>query len=189
MFQVDAAKRVLEDNRNRGLHYAEITRRAISKGYMQTQGLTPSATICSKMTINPGVFTRVGPGIYKLLKHRVILPVPEGRQEVKKTNRSAGQTSTNDPGVRTYVIHDANGVCQLCKGTHFMGTDIPLPLEIHHLIPTNDSHNGPDVQENAVALCPTCHKVLQANWQGVMKPQHEMLVKIAESRVNDNENT
>ena len=70
-----------------------------------------------------------------------------------------------------------------------MGTDIPTPLEIHHLIPTGGSHNGPDVQENGVALCPTCHKVLQSNWQGIMKPQHDALVKIAENRVNDNTNT
>ena len=121
MFQIDGARRVLEDNKNVALHYAEITRRGIAKGYIQTEGLTPSATICSKMTINPGIFVRVGPGIYKLLKHKAVLQVPKGRLEVKKTNRSAGQTSTNDSRVRTYVIHDADGVCQLCRSHTLWG--------------------------------------------------------------------
>ena len=37
------------------------------------------------------------------------------------------------------------------------------PLEVHHIIPQKDG--GPDTLENAIALCPSCHAILDGNPQ------------------------
>lgn len=42
--------------------------------------------------------------------------------------------------------------CSLC---HVLG------VEVHHIIP--QSENGPDTEENAAALCPSCHETYGAN--------------------------
>jgi len=62
-----------------------------------------------------------------------------------------------DPYVSAYVKQRANGKCDLC------GQDAPFKtkggepfLESHHIVARADG--GPDVINNAVALCPNCHK-------------------------------
>ena len=48
----------------------------------------------------------------------------------------------------------ADGKCGRCeKGDS--------PLEVHHIIPQKD--DGPDTLENAIALCPSCHAMLDGN--------------------------
>lgn len=51
------------------------------------------------------------------------------------------------------------GQCQVCGG------QLPLPngayyLEGHHLKPLGRPHNGPDVPENIICVCPNCHVLL-----------------------------
>jgi len=72
-----------------------------------------------------------------------------------------------------------NYECQIC------GTTILLPhgkryAEVHHLIPLGAPHNGPDVPENMIVVCPNHHVMCD---YGVIKlsaddlrahPQHEV---------------
>jgi len=56
------------------------------------------------------------------------------------------------------VLHRANGICEYCeKPAPFMkDSDGQGFLEVHHIITLAD--NGDDTIENAVALCPNCHR-------------------------------
>ena len=58
-----------------------------------------------------------------------------------------------------WVLEEADGVCELCGSLapfHRIGGD-PY-LEVHHV--KTLAEGGPDVIENAVALCPNCHREL-----------------------------
>jgi 5-methylcytosine-specific restriction protein A len=66
-------------------------------------------------------------------------------------------TYQRDPNVVNYTLKRSNGLCELCK--------LPAPfkkkngepyLEVHHVKQLADG--GDDTIENAVALCPNCHR-------------------------------
>jgi hypothetical protein len=67
-------------------------------------------------------------------------------------------TFARNPDVVAEVLHHAKGVCQMC--------DMPAPfirrrdetpyLEVHHRVQL--SHGGEDTIENAIAVCPNCHR-------------------------------
>lgn len=63
-----------------------------------------------------------------------------------------------DPKVVAYVLKKANGICYDCKNTGpFTSKITGLPyLEVHHVEMLKDG--GEDTVENAVALCPNCHR-------------------------------
>lgn len=62
-----------------------------------------------------------------------------------------------DPKVKAWVLHNSGGTCELCgRQGPFVGTDGSRFLELHHVVPL--SEGGPDTTENAVALCPNCHR-------------------------------
>lgn len=56
--------------------------------------------------------------------------------------------------LKAQVRKKAHLRCCLCKS---------LGVEVHHIIP--ESEDGPDTQENAVPLCPSCHETYGANPQ------------------------
>lgn len=66
-------------------------------------------------------------------------------------------TFSRDGTVRAWVMQRSAGACECCKNpAPFFDLDgIPF-LEIHHLRHLAD--NGSDTPENAVALCPNCHR-------------------------------
>lgn len=63
-----------------------------------------------------------------------------------------------DPKVVAYILKKANGVCYDCKNKGpFTSKTTGLPyLEVHHVKMLKDG--GEDTVENAVALCPNCHR-------------------------------
>mgnify|MGYP001369933802 FL=1 len=62
-----------------------------------------------------------------------------------------------DPEVIAWVKQRADGVCELCeKEGPFLDRDNQPFLEVHHIVPLADG--GPDTVDNAVALCPNCHR-------------------------------
>jgi 5-methylcytosine-specific restriction protein A len=65
-----------------------------------------------------------------------------------------------NPDVVAEVLHRANGTCEGCKKpAPFLRKKDQSPyLEVHHLIQLSDG--GEDTIENAVALCPNCHREL-----------------------------
>ena len=86
------------------------------------------------------------------------LEKPSGNQNppVKKVEVSL---VTRDPDVKAWVLINANGVCENCiSGAPFISTTGIPYLEVHHVKRLADK--GPDTIDNAVALCPNCHKAL-----------------------------
>jgi 5-methylcytosine-specific restriction endonuclease McrA len=64
-----------------------------------------------------------------------------------------------DPAVRAWVLHRADGRCELCGTLAPFVTDRQARyLESHHVIML--AEGGPDTPDNTAALCPNCHRNL-----------------------------
>ncbi|MGJ7912628.1 HNH endonuclease [Neobacillus sp. LXY-1] len=63
-----------------------------------------------------------------------------------------------NPDVVAEVLERANGVCEFCgnNAPFFRASNGTPYLEVHHVIPL--ALGGEDTIENAVALCPNCHR-------------------------------
>lgn len=67
------------------------------------------------------------------------------------------RTFERDPAVKAWVLQQAEGVCELCsEGGPFLLPNGDHYLEVHHVKPLADG--GPDTIDNAVGLCPNCHR-------------------------------
>jgi len=68
------------------------------------------------------------------------------------------QAFIRNPNVVAEVLFRANGTCESCRQTapFIRRTDYTPYLEVHHRTPL--SENGDDSIENAIALCPNCHR-------------------------------
>jgi len=77
---------------------------------------------------------------------------------IKKSYRTIGTRYDRSAVVAEYVRRRAGGICEDCKQeAPFINKFTNEPyLEIHHIIPL--SEGGDDTPENAVALCPNCHR-------------------------------
>lgn len=49
--------------------------------------------------------------------------------------------------------------CQICKKQISTGRD-SYYAEVHHIKPLGEPHNGPDIIENMICVCPNCHVLL-----------------------------
>lgn len=64
-----------------------------------------------------------------------------------------------DPSVKAYVLHRAKGRCEACSNPAPFKTALGLDfLEVHHMKPL--AEGGSDRVQNAVALCPNCHRAM-----------------------------
>jgi hypothetical protein len=64
-----------------------------------------------------------------------------------------------DPAVKAWVIQEARGTCEACRRPGPFATgDGEVFLEVHHVTPL--AEGGPDTPDNAVAICPNCHRAL-----------------------------
>ena len=110
-----------------------------------TQGdLTPEA--------DPQVFEQ------KVRKARLIplAQKPTGRIEPNRVSRVTEQFE-RDPAVKAWVLEHAKGVCEMCGQPAPFCDDNGFPfLEVHHVKPL--AERGADTVENALALCPNCHR-------------------------------
>ncbi|MBK1694803.1 hypothetical protein CKO09_08635 [Chromatium weissei] len=77
-----------------------------------------------------------------------------------KTVKLVSFTFQRNPDVVGEVLEKAHGHCQRCgKPAPFLRkTDHSPYLEVHHIKPL--AENGEDTIENAIALCPNCHREL-----------------------------
>ncbi|MBU2569652.1 MAG: HNH endonuclease [Gammaproteobacteria bacterium] len=80
----------------------------------------------------------------------------------KKPDKKTVETTIyiRNPYVVAEVLERAKGACERCKSTApFKRKSDGSPyLEVHHTVPL--SEDGDDTVENAVALCPNCHREL-----------------------------
>lgn len=61
------------------------------------------------------------------------------------------------PHVTTHVLKRAKGICECCGSEAPFKRDDGTPyLEVHHVEQLGD--DGPDIVENAVGICPNCHR-------------------------------
>ncbi len=66
-----------------------------------------------------------------------------------------------NPYVVAYTLRRANGVCELCEQPAPFNRPNGEPfLEVHHVKHLED--DGDDKTENAVALCPNCHRMMHS---------------------------
>ena len=75
-----------------------------------------------------------------------------------ETIETAVQIFKRNPDVVAEVLFRANGKCELCgcKAPFIRKKDNTPYLEVHHRDPL--SSGGPDTVDNALALCPNCHR-------------------------------
>jgi len=92
---------------------------------------------------------------------------PENRKRFidkapKKPERKTVETTifVRNPYVVAEVLDRAKGICERCKSiAPFLRKSDDSPyLEVHHKTPL--SEDGDDTVENAIALCPNCHREL-----------------------------
>ena len=89
------------------------------------------------------------------LLDRSSIAKPQGSTHPDRTE-STCSVFLRDPKVKAWVLREAKGVCEACstpapfrsKGSGF--------LEVHHVKQLADG--GPDTINNAVAVCPNCHR-------------------------------
>lgn len=81
---------------------------------------------------------------------------PKGQPKPEKVV-TATTIYYRDPLVRAWVLEKAKGKCEACDvdAPFVLWDGIPF-LEVHHMIPL--AAGGPDTVENALALCPNCHR-------------------------------
>ena len=61
--------------------------------------------------------------------------------------------------VKAWVLYSAKGVCGSCgNSAPFSKADGTPYLEVHHVVQL--AEDGPDTVDNAVAVCPNCHRAL-----------------------------
>ena len=83
---------------------------------------------------------------------------PQGHNEPKTTVATSKQYY-RDPEVRAWVLELSKGHCEACDDpAPFNSDDGSAFLETHHMKRLADG--GPDIIENAVSICPNCHRRL-----------------------------
>ena len=81
---------------------------------------------------------------------------PKGTKKPWRDQRQIAVVA-RDPGVHAWTLKTAEGRCELCRSAAPFSSPEGRPyLEIHHVDRLADG--GADVPENAVALCPNCHR-------------------------------
>ncbi|MDB4606323.1 HNH endonuclease [Crocinitomicaceae bacterium] len=94
----------------------------------------------------------------ELFKNKEIKKRPSGSRN-PKSYITRNNSYYRSPEVKLYVLESANWQCELCDEAAPFETDELIPyLELHHLVRLADG--GSDTPENAVALCPNCHRKL-----------------------------
>jgi predicted HNH restriction endonuclease len=89
------------------------------------------------------------------LKRKEIQP-PTG-VAVPKRVTSSSSGFERDPEVKAWVLINAQGICESCEQPAPFTSVTGHPfLEVHHVRPLADE--GSDKIENAVAICPNCHR-------------------------------
>lgn len=104
-----------------------------------------------KRIINKGLEKKLGG------KHKTDQGKNNKGSRVPKKQKVLGFTYIRDADVAEFAKRRANGICDLCdKEAPFHNEDKKAYLEEHHLRWL--SKKGTDTLDNAVALCPNCHR-------------------------------
>lgn len=93
------------------------------------------------------------------LRNRGRVPRPAGQPVPGRAQASTSVTFLRDPAVKAWILQEAEGSCEACgEPGPFVTPSGERFLEVHHLVPL--AEGGTDTPENAVAVCPNCHRAL-----------------------------
>lgn len=81
--------------------------------------------------------------------------LPEGNSTPERT-RSVGKRVQRDEKLVQEIKRLYTDTCQLCGDRRLQGDDIGYSY-VHHIKPLARQHDGPDVPENVIVLCPNHH--------------------------------
>jgi predicted HNH restriction endonuclease len=85
---------------------------------------------------------------------------PQGNDSPAKSI-SKNFSYSRDAKVAAWVLNESGGICESCgKKAPFKKADGQFYLEVHH--PKRLADGGADIPENAVAICPNCHRELHS---------------------------
>jgi 5-methylcytosine-specific restriction endonuclease McrA len=89
-------------------------------------------------------------------KQRILRLLDANKIPIKVDSKNS--VFIRNPDVAAEVLENANGICTYCgRPAPFIKDSDSYPfLEVHHIIPL--ANNGFDSVDNAVALCPNCHR-------------------------------
>jgi 5-methylcytosine-specific restriction protein A len=110
---------------------------------------------------------------WAVLEKRTLRLVKNGLESIPLGNpqpfrmMSEHTVFVRDPKVRAWVLLKSGGRCQACGDMGYETDDGSRFLHVHHMLPLSDG--GPDVTDNAVAVCETCHGKLH-RW----RERHEL---------------
>jgi len=80
-----------------------------------------------------------------------------GGSVVPKRLSSMSETFARSSEVVAWILEQARGTCEFCgKPAPFSRDDGTPFLEVHHVMMLREG--GPDIVDNAIALCPNCHR-------------------------------
>ncbi len=103
----------------------------------------------------------------KKVKKTSTLSLEELKSRASKSQSKPGSrvatttTYQRDANVVSYTLKRADGICELCEQlAPFKKKNGNPYLEVHHVIQLSDG--GDDTIENAVALCPNCHRKMHS---------------------------
>lgn len=106
------------------------------------------------------------------------LPEPAGNQTPKASTTPVTQYE-RDARVKAWILKMAKGICECCnQEAPFNGPDGRPYLEVHHV--RKLAEKGPDSTENAVAVCPNCHRELHygQNSKGLVEALYEKVPRL-----------
>jgi 5-methylcytosine-specific restriction protein A len=86
------------------------------------------------------------------------IPKPVGNP-TPVSKKSTVTLYERDRDVKAWLLKFSNGLCECCQNEAPFISDLGIPfLEVHHVIRLADG--GADSINNAVAVCPNCHRAL-----------------------------
>lgn len=85
--------------------------------------------------------------------------IPPAGNQTPRVQYASSSSFIRDPEVKAWVLEAAKGVCECCSNAApFTAMSGDPYLEVHHVRQLADG--GPDTTQNAVAICPNCHRAL-----------------------------
>jgi 5-methylcytosine-specific restriction protein A len=148
--------RGLQPQGNIGANESRIRKALKDQGFEDYSGPISSPTTCETDPVQLEV--RTSQIVEQWSKQRRKINPPSGLTSPLR-KKAESTVYERSPEVKAWVLKASDFRCESC------GTDAPFSkddgqpfLEVHHVVQLADG--GPDIVENAVALCPNCHRAL-----------------------------
>ena len=84
------------------------------------------------------------------------IDLPDGQQTTERRETTAERVERDEAIVRE-LKRLYNDTCQVCGDRRLQGPEEGFS-QVHHLMPLGEPHDGPDVPENVIVVCPNHHQ-------------------------------